>query len=413
MSRSHETVDCLILGGGIGGAVLALTLGQHGKRVALLERTLQPPLASRPEILARSTIETFQRLGVGSRILAEAAIPLQSLELWHARGSRLLHLSREHFRRVGAQPYSTDPARTRALLLEAAAATHSVEVHRGVEVREFVREENRLVGVRTLRDGVACVWRAPLIVGDDGGQSRLRAALGIPLRLREFAVDFLAAAGPALPGQVEGTGQAWLDPHAIRQGLIGGIFMPLPAGRSAFVFLLSASASQRFAQAPPERFYEAAARLSPRCETLAQQYRFPDDFTHIRRPFGHAPRYVADGAALMGDAAHPVTPAGGQGANMSVADAVALGAVALEALDRADCSIARLRRYETIRRPANARSLRFSHRTDRVLRTLLAWPWLASLVPGMLERLDPSDVTKERLIRAVSQTFVSGSRRDG
>jgi 2-polyprenyl-6-methoxyphenol hydroxylase-like FAD-dependent oxidoreductase len=408
----HESVVCLIIGGGIGGAVLAVTLGQHGKRVVLLERALQPPLTARPELLARSTIETFERLGLGADMLNETAMPLQHLELWHTRGKRLLHFSHEHFRHAGTQMYSTDPARTRTLLLEA-AATHSVAVHRGVDVHELVREGNRVVGVQALRNGTPCVWRAPLIVGDDGGQSRLRAALGIPLRLREFALEFLAAAGPALPGQIEGTGQGWFDPHAIRYGLVGGIFMPLPGRRSAFVFLLSSSAHQRFAQASPERFYDAAARLSPRCEGLAQQYRFPDDFTHIRRPFGHAPRYVDEGVALIGDAAHPVTPAGGQGANASVADAVALGAVALDALDHADCSIARLRAYEIIRRPANARSLRFSHRADWTFRALFAWPRLASLVLWALERLDRSDATKERLIRALSQAFVSGGTHDG
>jgi len=43
---------------------------------------------------------------------------------------------------------------------------------------------------------------------------------------------------------------------------------------------------------------------------------------------GHAPRYGAAGAVVMGDAAHPVSPAGGQGANMSIADARALAELA-------------------------------------------------------------------------------------
>jgi 2-polyprenyl-6-methoxyphenol hydroxylase-like FAD-dependent oxidoreductase len=80
----------------------------------------------------------------------------------------------------------------------------------------------------------------------------------------------------------------------------------------------------------------------------------PEDFFHVRRPWGHAKRYGAPGALILGDAAHPVSPAGGQGANMSIADAKALAEAFLrEPTDP-------LPEYESRRRPANARSLNFT-----------------------------------------------------
>ena len=403
---SASSADCVIVGGGIGGAVLALLLGRQGRHVVLLERELQPPAIGRPEVLARSTVEVFHRLGVGTRILQEAAIPLQGLELWQAGGTRILRLSREDFDRAGAQPYSTDPARTRRILLEAAEATQSVEVRRGVEVRELVRDGSS-VEVRAVRGDEPLTWQARLVVGDDGGHSRVRQALNIPLTLHEFPLEFLCAAGPALPGHKDGVGQAWVDPRAVRDGLAGGVFMPLPGQRTAFVFLLSSKAHQRFANGSPADFYDAAARFSPRCARLAEQYTFPDAFASLRRPFGHAPRYVGEGAALMGDAAHPVTPAGGQGANMSVADAVALADVALNALRSGDCSAAQLAAYESLRRPANQRSLQFSARTARALKVLRLLPGLAPLLPWLLTRVERSLRTKQRFIRAISHAFLS------
>ena len=395
--------ECVIVGGGIGGAVLALALGRQGHRVILLEREPQPSAAVRPEVLAKSTIEVFQRLGAGERILREAAIPLQGLELRRSGRGRLLGFSQDDFRRVGAQPYSTDPARTRQILLE--HAERCVEILRGVEVRELLREGTRVAGVRGLRGQESVEVRAALVIGDDGGRSRIREGLGIPLAVEEFPMDFLAAAGPAaLPDAI---GQAWLNPAGVRSGLFGGIFLPLPGQRVAMVFLLSPASYERFKQSAPSAFYDAAARLAPPCADLVRRHPFPDGFARIRRPFGHAPRYVADGAALLGDAAHPVTPAGGQGANMSVADAAALAEVAHEALAQRDCSAHRLTGYETIRRSANRRSLQFSVRTAATLQLLGALPWTAPLLLWLLSRVERSPATKARFIQAVSQAFRS------
>ncbi len=397
----------MIVGGGIGGAVLALVLGQRGHRVMLLERDLNPHAIGRPEILAQATMDVFDQLGVGERIKQEAALPLRGLELWRAGGQRLLALTADEFRSVGAQPYSTDPARTRQILLEEAEALPSVQLKRGVEVDELLQEGQRVVGVRAHSSGEHFSISACLVIGDDGGRSRVRECLGIPLKTATFPLDFLCAAGPMLPGQSEGVGQAWIQPDSIRNGIFGGIFLPLPASRTALVFLLSSRAYEDFARQDTSRLFDAAARLSPRCESLAKRYRFPEDFACLRRPFGHAPAYVADGAALLGDAVHPVTPAGGQGANMSVADAVVLADVAHEALKIGDCSKQRLARYETIRRPANQRSLQFSARTARVLRVLRLCPWLAPLVTMWLGSVDRQPQMKRRLVRAVSQAFRS------
>ena len=110
----------------------------------------------------------------------------------------------------------------------------------------------------------------------------------------------------------------------------------------------------------------------------------------------------------MGDAAHPVTPAGGQGANMSIADAVVLADVIDDALAHHDVSAARLQAYETIRRPANARSLQISQRAASVIRLLRAAPALSRLLEWTLIRVDHSPTTKDRLVNTVSRTFLSG-----
>lgn len=400
--------ECLIVGGGIGGAVLALALGRAGRQVLILERDTVPPAVARPEILAGASMDVFAHLGVGDRIIREAALPLEGFELFEAGGRRrLFRVTREDLQRAGARPYSTDPARTRRVLLEEAQRTGSVRVQRGIEAQGLMWEDSIAVGVQARSGEALAAYRAPLTVGDDGTHSRIRASMGLALKLQDFPFDFLGGVIPRLPGQPDRTGQAWLNLDGLREGLLAGLFLPIPGERTALVFILTPTAAVRMRQALPGTFQASAARLSPLCAEAGRLPLFPEGFGYFRRPFGHAPCYLGDGVALLGDAAHPVTPAGGQGANMSVADASVLADVALEALQRSDCSARGLARYEAVRRPANQRSLQFSARPRGVLRCLQAAPWLSPLLVGFLRHVDAREPLKTRFLDSVSKAFVT------
>lgn len=265
--------------------------------------------------------------------------------------------------------------------------------------------EFTVVGVRAQRQGQPLEFRARLVVGDDGGHSRVRAGPGIPLPMQEFPLDFLvpkrALAESSLP-----IGRGWIDPSGVNRHALFCLLMPLPMGQTAMAIGLTRGAYERLSQSGATGFQEAMARLSPACAALTAQTVFPDGFVRIQRPFGHASRYVADGAALLGDAAHPVTPIGGQGANMSVADALVLAEVAHEALKHDDCRVVRLQPYETIRRPANERSLRFSRTAQRLLGGLISLPWLGAIVPRLIKDNDRPE-RKQRFLRALATAFLS------
>src|SRR5262249_4621738 len=94
----------------------------------------------------------------------------------------------------------------------------------------------------------------------------------------------------------------------------------------------------------------------------------------------------------MGDAAHPVTPAGGQGANLAVADALVIAEAALERPSQL------LAEYRQRRLAAAARSLSFSRAATRVFSLprpvlglgLMVLPWAARWLgrrPGRFGRL--------------------------
>src|SRR5688572_8852474 len=104
--------DVIVVGAGIGGAVLALALGSRGWKVKVLEREAQPPRMVRPEILWGATPAALDQFGVGDVIRAQTSIRLDSVRIFHG-GRRLLTLSHDNLRDARVEAYSTDPGQTR------------------------------------------------------------------------------------------------------------------------------------------------------------------------------------------------------------------------------------------------------------------------------------------------------------
>src|SRR5436190_16674025 len=126
--------DVIIVGAGIGGAVLALALGSRGWKVKLLEREAQPPRMARPEVLWGATPAALDQYGVGDPIRTQASVRLDGVEM--RRGDRrLVALTRRDFQAAKVEAFSTDPGQTRELIATAAAATGNVVFQRGVQVK--------------------------------------------------------------------------------------------------------------------------------------------------------------------------------------------------------------------------------------------------------------------------------------
>jgi 2-octaprenylphenol hydroxylase len=252
--------------------------------------------------------------------------------------------------------------------------------------------------------------RARLVVGDDGGHSIVRQGLGIPLETRLFLFDFVTAAIRWPDDLPSDRVRLWANLSALRAGIPFVGFIPRPEQSGTLLMPLPHLRVEKLFAGQPEDFWKELAKLTPQAEFLHGQLRFPDDFLRIRRPYGHAPRYVADGAAILGDAAHPVSPAGGQGANASIWDALALAEVAHEALQKNDLSRDVLARYETMRRGPNTGSVAITARVVRALNIasrLPGLPWLVPAVLGVADRLSP---LKRSLVATFATTFVTRKR---
>lgn len=344
-------IDFLIVGGGIGGAVLANLLGRRGKRVLVLEKSRTPVPQNRPEILWPATVELLRTL-IPKNLEEHWMLPIRGGVLTYKRRT-LLQFGPELFHAAGVQPYST--ANTRELLMLQAPCEHQ----RGVEVSQVLRDRGRVVGARA-RDTASGTEReilAAWTVGDDGAHSVVRRSCGLPMNMVRSPLDLLGF-GFDWPARLPAnTVHIWLNEDRLQTGVLGMPTAPLPDGRGAALLPVWPEAFQN-----ARRLHDAIHGFSdqdPILNELIGQRTYPSGFTHFRIAWGRTPRFGVAGALLMGDAAHPVTPAGGQGANASVADALV---IAEEALERPnDLLIA----YERRRRAATQRSLSLSRGASR------------------------------------------------
>jgi 6-methylpretetramide 4-monooxygenase len=369
--------EFLIVGGGLGGGVLAGLLGRAGRRVLVLERNPGKTPIVRPEVLWPATVEILARL-LPADALPESMVAVKAIRMIRG-GATLIEIPRESIVASGVQPWSTDPGATRASLL----GLGTFEVRHGVEAVGVLKEGTRVVGIRARETttGREFDLRARWIVGDDGAHSKVREACGIPLDTRLFPVEFFCF-GFDWPASLEpDCPHVFVNPDAGRSPLLALGALPFPHGKGAG---LVAALGARLKPGPElEEEGRRLFRSDPRIEDLTRGRSFPRDFVQVKRPWGHAGRYGAEGAVLIGDAIHPVSPAGGQGANMSVHDAKALADLFLSDHPRV------VEEYDRIRRAANDRSMSITRRASdavegkgltRVARRFARWlPKLANL----------------------------------
>ena len=391
--------DFLIVGGGVAGGVLAGLLGRGGKKVLVLEKALAPPRLVRPEIVWPATTKVLSSLIPKERLAADVLLCLGSVEVRAGNGASLL-LSQEFMNNAGIERWSLEPNELREQLL----GVGTFELRRGVEVSGVLREKDSVAGVRgrDLTTSREHEFLARYTIGNDGVRSLVRQQCGLAMRTRMFPLDFLCFGFP-WPSTIPGpTTRAWLNTEALDSGVLAMFALPLPNDRGVGLIAVR----PRVFDWPHEaqRGWNHMRAIDDCITDVVGARQFPGDFARIRRPWGHAARYSCPGTVLLGDAAHPVSPVGGQGTNMAIADA---GTFANLALNNVPDLLAE---YERRRRPANNRSLRFTRTAARLL-GLPGYCLPGFAVNGVFRWLRRHPATLVNLIQHASTAFQANPER--
>ena len=301
--------DFLIVGGGIGGLVLAELLGRGGKRVIVLERSTGPPPWNRPEVLWPATIELLSTLLPASKWLEHAAVPLTGVKLArpHPRGRESIAMTRVHdgaslpqltpdplapgvklasgtdfvwgispelLKRAGVHLWSTDPNQSRELLM----SLGSFELHRGVQVESVLKEEGRIVGARTrdVAGGRERDWLADITVGDDGAHSLVRKACGIELATSIFPRDLLCFQCDWPATLQPDAGHIWPNRSRSQSQILAVGILPVPNSRGVGVIPIRPDLASDVPRAKDA--WLALIESEPTLASVLGNRSFPDDF---------------------------------------------------------------------------------------------------------------------------------------
>jgi 2-polyprenyl-6-methoxyphenol hydroxylase-like FAD-dependent oxidoreductase len=383
--------EVLVVGAGPTGLALALQAHDHGARVRIVERRPEAFRPSRALLVHPRTLEVLRPLGVTEELLARA----------DASPSAQLHLGRHvvpvHIADVGAPGTAfSHLILLRQLDVEAVLAAaldaRGVPVERGTELVELGEDSGGPWALLASSGGTQRV-RPRMIAGCDGVASAVRRLAGIGWRGGDYAREIVLA-------DVEMSGDVAPGVAHVAVGRRGLLFIfPLGEGMA---WRLLATRPVGAGSLPPGQFGSPVPRdelqrllvdagLDAEIDQLGWSSR-------VRLQHRVADRYRHGGVFLAGDAAHASSPAGGQGMNTGIQDAVNLGWKLAYAPASSDPQ-ALLDSYDEERRPVAHRTLALTRllfwaesATDPLavlLRTRLA-PLGAPLLPLVLRDRPPA-----------------------
>jgi 3-(3-hydroxy-phenyl)propionate hydroxylase len=321
----------VIVGGGPTGLMLAGELALARVDVAIVERRTSRDLAgSRAGGLHSRTIEVLDQRGIADRFLSQgkvtqvggfAMIPLDISD-FPTRHDYGLALSQERIERILA-----------------AWVDELASIYRGCEVTGFAEDDT---GVDVaLSDGRSL--RAKYVVGCDGGRSLIRRKAGIAFPGWDPSVSYLIA-------EVEMAEEpAW----GVRHGEKGvNALGKLEDGKRVRVVLVEPHVEQ--GDEPTIDDLREALIAVYGTDYGVHNVTWLSRFTDMAR---QAASYRERRVLLAGDAAHVHSPAGGQGLNIGVQDAVNLGWKLAQVVNGTSAE-SLLDTYQAERHPIGARVLK-------------------------------------------------------
>jgi 2-polyprenyl-6-methoxyphenol hydroxylase-like FAD-dependent oxidoreductase len=304
MQISHT--DVLVVGAGPVGLTAAIVLCERGRQVTVVDSQAEGANTSRAAVVHPHTLELLEPYGVTERLVQRGVhIPMFAIR---DRDSVLI-----------AVPFDKLPTRFPYTLMISQAETEAFLLQRLEELGGKVLRPTTVTGIRQDRDGAEVSFadghrmQARYVIGADGMHSTLREQSGIAFTGGTYDESFTLADVRLSGGVTADEVTLYFSPA----GLV--VVAPLPDGRYRIVATVNEAP-----QHPDTAFVQC---LLDERGPMARPAVVEEVVWGSRFRVHHriADSFRDRALLLAGDAGHVHSPAGGQGMNLGIEDAVLLG----------------------------------------------------------------------------------------
>jgi 2-polyprenyl-6-methoxyphenol hydroxylase-like FAD-dependent oxidoreductase len=321
--------------------MLGLLLARAGVEVTVMEKHADFLRDFRGDTVHASTLQLLDELGLGE---AFAAVPHRMIDGVTAKiqGTTFrIDLTKlpgphKHIALVPQWDFLE-------MLATAAEVEPNFRLMRSTEVLGVLRSNgNRVSGVQyRTADGAVGEMRSDLVVACDGRASTLRTVSGLAPRSFGAPMDVWWFRVPRHDGDPAGLNGVFQSGHGCALIDRGDYF------QIAYLIRKGTDAAMRAEgiESLRRQVTELVPWLADRMDTVTSF----DDVKLLDVQLNRLRRWYTDGLLLIGDAAHAMSPIGGVGINLAVADAVATARMLAEPLRRGSLTTRDLARVQARR----------------------------------------------------------------
>lgn len=366
------TTDVMIVGAGPAGLATALGLAQHGVSFIIIDALGQAQNTSRAAVIHAATLESLGKLGVADRLIAQGI----KTPNFRIRDRRAILLHSDFTRLRTSMPFALmiPQDETEAILI-ASLSERGHAIRRPVRLKAIQQLSNAVIATCDSNDGELII-EARYLIGADGEKSTVRAAAGIGFPGGNYGSFLLADVRMDWPISSDEVSLFFSEAGTL-------VVAPMSRGRHRVV--------AQFADAPPTPTAADVQNIidqrGPQSGAWVREVLWGSRFQVHHKL---ADRFRDGRILLAGDAAHVHSPAGGQGMNLGLRDAEALGRALAAALRSGDEKV--LDSYALERRGAARKVLGMTHRLTRI--ATLSSPILRQIRNTMIATLGKFDVVK-------------------
>ncbi|MDR3442665.1 MAG: FAD-dependent oxidoreductase [Legionella sp.] len=384
--------DILIVGAGPTGLVLALWLTKQGVSVRIIDKDHGPGETSRAMAVQARTLELYRQLDLADKTV-EAGHKNPSINLW-VSGKRKAHVS---FGDAGADltPYPyllIYPQDQHEKLLIEKLHSMGVVVERETELIDFESSDKYVSARLRLPDQSEAICKVHYLAGCDGARSFVRHKIGAGFAGGTYKQIFYVA-------DVEVIG---LEPkNETHIALDSSDFVAvLSYGNNGESRLIGTVQDERAERADALIFDDVEHEAIDKLGLTVKKVNW---FSTYRVHHRVAEHFRSKRIFLLGDAAHVHSPAGGQGMNTGIADAINLS-WKLAAVLQGKAPEGLLDSYE-IERQAFARKL--VHSTDRIFSFISAEGSFANFIRTHIAPIAANLISRIKSVRKFMFRMIS------